>query len=137
MAKVHGKNAALKLDNGAGALQDLSTYLDTLDLPRDVDLADVTAFGDGAKKTVPGLKDAKIPISGPYDATLDAHMDGIYGLDATQTFEMGFEGSASGKPKYSGECRIENYTVRTTVSGRVEWSASLQVDGAVTRGTWA
>lgn len=136
MTKTHGKNAVFKLDNSGGALQDLSTYIDTTELQRAVENADVTAFGDGWDKSVPGVKSAKIPIGGPSDPVLDAHMDAVFGQDATLTFEFGPEGSAVGKVRYTGECRIEDYAVKSPVKGRNEWSAGLVLDGALTRNTF-
>ncbi len=53
----------------------------------------------------------------------------------TQTVNYGPGGSVSGQAKTSFECYIASFEPASTVAGRVEWSASLQVTGAVTNGT--
>lgn len=139
MAKIHGKNASFKLDNSAAALIDLSSYTDSDEIELSVDLEEVTAFQDGAEKNVVGIKHGKFSVSGAWDgaaAAIDAHLSGIYGLDATQTFETGPEGTATGKVRYTGECRLESYKVTVPVKGRVDWSAEFRADGTVTRNTF-
>lgn len=140
MGKVAGKDTVFWLDNSAGTLVNLTTFTDNCDLDRKVALLDVTQFGDAGEKAIPGLQGDSFSVSGAYDgaaAAIDAHLSGIYAHANTQTFEYGPEGGTTGKVKYSGECRLEGYKVTSTVKGRVEWSASLKVDGVVTRGTFA
>lgn len=139
MAFVAGRTAVLKLDNSSGTLVDLSAYITSGDLDRTVNLLDVTVFGDTAKKTIPGLADGTIPLQGHYDggaAAIDAHLSAILQHANTQTFEIGPEGSASGKVKYTGECRLQSYRITMPHDGVVDWSATLQLDGAPTRTTW-
>lgn len=140
MAFTAGRNAVLKLDNSAGTLVDLSAYITSSDLDRTVALLDVAVYGDTAKKTIPGLADGSIPLQGHYDggaAAIDAHLAAIFQHANTQTFEIGPAGSASGQVKYTGECRLSNYKVSMPHDGVVDWSATLQLDGAVTKTTWA
>lgn len=139
MAFVHGKDSAFKLDNTSASLTDISQYVDSVDgLPGEVELADVTAFGDEGHKNIPGLENASVSVSGNWDAALDA----IFGTTvqwkaATRSFEFGPAGSTTGLVKYSAECWITNFTVSAGVADKVTWSATLQVDGVVTRGTFA
>lgn len=128
-----GTNAVFKLDNSAGTLTDLSTYIDSIDgLPGSVDMQDVTTLGASGKKVYPGLKDAQIRIGGVYETAVHTHFSGIFGNANTQTFEFGPEGGTAGKPKITGECRVAEYSAPVAVGDVLKWSATLQVDGAVT-----
>lgn len=138
MAFVAGKGSAFKLDNSAGTLTDLSQYCDSVEFSTPIDTLETTTFGDAAKDFVVGLKDGTVSLGGKWDATLDAHMNGIYGGisgGATTTFEVHPAGTGSGTPKYSGECYLTSYQVSSGVADLVTWSAELQVSGAITRGT--
>lgn len=136
MARVHGKDSYFAFDaTGGGAVTDYSTYTDTVEgLPGEQEFADVTAFGDEGHKNIPGLENGQFTIGGSWDAVLDA----VFGprRTVTSSFEYGPAGNTGGLVKYSGECWITNYTVTSGVGDKVAWSASLQVDGVVTRGTF-
>lgn len=136
MAFVHGKDSGLKFDNVGGSLTDISAYVDSVEgLPGEMEFADVTAMGDEGHRFIPGLENASFTVGGNWDTALDA----ILGprRTATATFEFGPAGTGSGAVKYSGECWITGYTVSSGVGDKVTWSASIQVDGQVTRGTFA
>lgn len=139
MAPVHGKDTGLKLDNTAASLTDISTHLDNCDgLPGEVELADVSTFGDEGHTFVPGLENCQFTIAGPWDATLDA----VFGAPsawktATRTFEYGPAGVGSGAVKYSGEAWIQSYAASSPVADKGTFTATFQVDGQVARGTFA
>lgn len=138
MAFVHGKSAVFKLDDSGGTLRDLSSYLDDLGFPRDIETAETTTFGvsGGAKTYITGLNDATISISGKFDSTADGYLAGVIGQAATLSFEYGPEGSAGGKVKYLGECIMTSYEVSASVGDVVTASADFQVTGQITRTTW-
>lgn len=138
MAFVHGKDSYFSLDNTSGALTDISAYLDSNELAQEIEMADVTALGDEGHKNIPGLENSSCSVSGHWDST----QDGIIGSTtqrkaATRSFEYGPAGNGSGAVKYSGEVWITTYTETSGVADKVSWSASLVVDGVVTRGTFA
>lgn len=136
MAFVAGKNSYLSVDNTSGTLTDISSYTDSVDgLPGDYDNEDVTAFGDSGHKIIPTLENSQFSASGSWDSALDA----ILGASRTtaRTFEWGPAGNTSGNVKYSGECYIVSYSTSASATGKVTWSATLRVDGTVTRGTFA
>ena len=143
MAFVHGKSGVFKLDNSGGALQDLSTYCDSINMPRMVETGETTTFGvtGSAKTYVVGLNDATLSVGGKWDATLDAHMENLRaaqaaGTNVSATFEVGPEGSTTGKIKYTGECLLTSYEVDTPVGDVDTWTASFQVTGVITRTTY-
>ena len=138
MAFVHGKSAVFKVDDSGGTLRDLSSYLNDVSMPRDIETAETTTFGvSGSAKTyITGLTDATISISGLFDSTADGYLAGVVGNTAPLEFEYGPEGSAGGKVKYSGLCIMTSYEVSASVGDAVQASADFQVTGQITRGTW-
>ena len=137
MAFVHGKDSYIALDaTGGGALTNYSAYVDSVEgLPGEQEFADVTALGDEGHKNIPGLENGSFSLSGHWDAVLDAVLGPK--RTVTTTFEYGPAGNTSGLVKYTGECWITSYTVSSPVGDKVSWSASLQIDGQVTRSTFA
>lgn len=131
----HGKNTAFKLDNAAGTLTDISNTLTDVGFPQTIETAETTSFGSSAKTYIVGLTDATVSLSGNFDATVDAHLAGIAGQAATVSFEYYPEGTTTGNVKYSGEAILTSYEKSGAVGDVVQYSAELQVTGAVTRAT--
>lgn len=138
MAFRHGKNAVFKVDNSGGTLTDISAYLNDVSLPRSIETAETTTFGvtGGSKTYVVGLNDATVSVSGKYDSTVDAHLAGILGQDASVSFEYGPAGSTTGYVKFTGECFLTKYDLKSPVGDVVTFSADFQVTGQVTRATY-
>ena len=138
MAFVHGKSAVFKVDDSGGTLRDLSTYLDDIGFPRDIETAETTTFGvaGSAKTYIVGLSDATISISGKFDETADGYLAGVVGFATPLDFEYGPAGSTGGLVKYSGTCIMTSYEVSASVGDVVTASADFQVTGQITRGTW-
>ena len=140
MAFTHGKNAVFKIDNAAGTLQTLTTFVDSVDLNQTVDTAESTTMGAEAKTYLSGQSDGTVSISGKYDSTAstgpDVILNGLVGLETTSTFEYGPEGSSAGKIKYTGECFLTSYVVSAPVGDVVTFTADFQITGAITKTTW-
>lgn len=141
MAFKAGHLAYIGLDNAAGAVQNVSIYNDNISFPQAVEQLDVSVFGSSVKRFIPGLSGGDVvSVSGPLDVTLHSQIQGMLAAQAAGTagFSLlyGPGGSVSGQAKISGEVYVASYAVSNGVSGRAEFSASLQVDGAVTNATW-
>ena len=137
----HGKNTNFQLDNAAGTLVDLSTYINEVSFPREVETGETTAFGSSAKSYIVGLSDSSLSVSGMYDATIDAQIVAVIaaldaGTLATASFVYGPEGSTSTRIKFTGECIVTSYEVSSAVGDVVSFSLDLQTTGAVTRTTY-
>lgn len=137
MAFKHGKNTVFKVDNSGGTLTDISSYLNSVTLPRSIETGETTSFGNSAKTYIVGLSDSTLSVDGTWDATVDAHLAGVLGQDASLTFEYGPEGSGSGAIKYTGECYLTSFETSSPVADVVKFSAEFQVTGTVTRTTFA
>jgi predicted secreted protein len=137
----HGKDAYFSLDGVAGTLVSLSDTLNEVSMPREIETAETTAFGNSDKTYISGLTDATISLSGMFDASVDAQIAGNIanlrsGSISSLSFEYGPSGSASTRRKFSGEALITSYEVSSPVGDVVTYSLELQVTGAVTAGTF-
>ena len=136
MPFTHGKNTAIKLDNGAGTITDIKSYLSSASLERLREAAETTVFGDSEKTYIPGLRDGTVSIEGRFDPAIDLILNDDINDEATKTVEFGPEGSATGKIRYSFEALITNYSMDNPMDDVAGISAELQLTGAVTRDTW-
>ena len=130
---THGKSAAFKIDDSGGTLRDISNVLTDVSVSRTADVAEVSAFSNSSKAFVAGLKDASIPISGSFDATVDGYLKAILGVEGD--FEFYPIGTTGGNPKASGKAIMTSYDRTPDVGGAVSFSAAFQVSGDVTEGT--
>ena len=141
MAFFDSKVSKFLIDDTGSTQRDLSPYItEVRGLPGPRTLNEVTALGDSGVKFIQGLQDVTITLNGMFDNTATSGPDAVLGPLRTHTsavdFEYGPEGSGTGDVKYSGTCWVVSYELRSRVGNLVEWSASLQVEGTVTRGTF-
>jgi hypothetical protein len=141
MAFKPGKDSWFGLDNVAGTLTNLSHYTDSVEHPQNVDQLEVSVMGTSSKAFIPGLTDGdQITIAGPYDVTMYTHLTALKAAQSagssTATYTWGPGGSVASQAKISAETYVASVGLSAGVGGRVELSASLQVTGAVTNGTW-
>ena len=135
MAFVHGKNAVFTI-----ATEDLTQYLDNVELDISTDTAESTTLGNDFKTYVVGVSDSSLSISGKWDSTAstgpDAVLQGLIG-DAPSAFEYGPEGDTTGKVKYSGNAILTDYKVTAPVGDVVAFTADFQISGTVTKGAFS
>lgn len=135
MAFRHGKGFDLKLDSTAGTLVDFSNALDDVSLNRDMNPAEVTAFGDNDREFVKGLRGATISCSGHFESTHAVVLDGIFADTddaATYTFELSPETTASSRHLFTGECVMTSLEYTGNVDDKVGMAFELLITGAVT-----
>ena len=141
MAFKAGTVSFVLIDNVAGSPTNLSPYADDFSWPQTVETVDVSVFGTAAKAFVNGLTDGdSVPMSGPYDVTLHTHLTAIKAAQSagssTTTVLWGPGGSVTGQAKVSAEAWLSNYSLKSGVGGRAEYSAAWQITGAVTNSTF-
>jgi hypothetical protein len=128
MAFEPGHGAYLLLDGNSW-----TPYLDSESLDQTRDTLETTVFGQSSRNFIAGLNTGSISLSGPWDATLDGYA--IAANDGTVVaYEFGPQGNSG--VKKSGNALFSDYSVSTSVDGRVEWSASFQPTGDITTGTF-
>lgn len=141
MAFEAGKSQVFWIDNSAGTLTNISTFLTDVAFPREVDVEETTTLGKNAKVYKVTLSDATVTVEGKWDgagaSSVDAVLGGIFGQDATVTFEYGPGGGSTGDVKYTGECILTSYEPSGSVGGVVEFTAEFQCSDTVTRSTYA
>lgn len=141
MAFKPGYISWLALDNAAGSLTNLQPYISDTRVPQTVEMLDVSVFGTVSKAFINGLQDGdQITISGPYDVAMHTHLTALKAAQAAGTvshsFMWGPGGSVASQAKVTGEMLLASYELSSGVAGRVEYSATLQVTGAVTNSTF-
>ena len=137
----HGKNAYFAIDGTAASLVNISDTLNEISMPREIETAETTTFGNADKTYITGLADATISLSGMFDATVDGTISGDItnlksGSVASLSFEYGPSGSAASSVKFTGEALITSYELSSPVGDVVTYSLELQVTGGVTRTTF-
>ncbi len=128
-------------DTGAG-LRDISAnILSVSGLPGPRELIDVTAFGDSGHKSIAGLENVVITLEMMWTELATTGSDTIFGPlsrhTAATAWDCGPSGKTTGKIKYSGTCWVRNYEITGRVGAILTARAELQVEGVVTRGTYA
>lgn len=136
MAFRAGTTTFVMLDGVNGAGTNVSRYADNFQWPQSVDTLDVSAFGTAAKAYINGLTDGDtVTISGPYDAPMFSLLTGVKAAQSagssTCTILWGPGGSVAAEARISAEAWVTQVSLSSSVGGRVELSASLQVTGAV------
>lgn len=128
MAFSHGSVATMSLGG-----TDVSQYLSEAGLSEEVDTAETSALGTTKKTYVPGLEDASFSLSGMYDPTVDALLNGFKG-NASVSFVYRPAGAGSGTlPEYTGNCIMSSYSISASVDDMASIEAEFQVTGGVTR----
>ena len=141
MAFRAGTTTFIALDGVNGAGTNVSRFADNFDWPQPVDTIEVSAFGTAAKAFINGLTDGStVSISGPYDAPMFSLLTGVKAAQSagssTMTILWGPGGSVTGEARVTAEAWVTSVSLSSSVGGRVDLSASLQVTGAVTNNTW-
>ena len=141
MPFVHGRSAAFYLTDAVATQRNLTAFVDSVDFSMDEDASETTTLGNSARTYVPGLYTGTIEISGKWDnggtATPDQWIPALITAGTiSPTFNYAANGSAAGRPFQSGACIVTNYAASSPYDDVVTWSASMQITGAITRGTF-
>ena len=132
MAASHGSSAVLKVTSG-GSLRDISAYVTTTGLAREIDKAETSTLGSSVKSYIQGLTDATIPIDGLYDPTVDGYFAALVGTPGAGGTAFEFYPAGTAGTKYSGSVIMSKYEIKSGVDGANEISGEFQVTGAITR----
>ena len=87
--RTHSKYCTVKVDNSAGALTDISAYVNTVGtVGLTYDTQDVTAFSDAVKNVVVGQPAGTLTLGGPIDTVIITHMQAIVGLNTPLSLDV-------------------------------------------------
>jgi hypothetical protein len=136
MAFRAGTTTFVMIDGVNGAGTNVSRYADNFQWPQSVDTLDVSVFGTAAKAYINGLTDGDtVTISGPYDAPMFTLLTSVKAAQSagssTTTVLWGPGGSIASEARISAEAWVTQVSISSSVGGRVDMSASLQITGAV------
>jgi hypothetical protein len=128
----HGRGGYLSLSDTGGTTFVLSSGLNDCSLGTDVDLADVTTFGDSDRVYIPGLRGHSGSFSGFMASTHEEKLRGMLGNSTAATFAYGPQGNTTGYTKLSGALHLTNINIQSAVGDAVSVSGSFTVTGNVT-----
>ena len=136
MAFRAGTTSKLYVSTAAGVVTDVSAYADSTSADLSANQLDVSVFGAQAQAYLNGQTNGNISIGGPLDVTMHTLVAGLYSAGSTASFIYGPGGSVASQARLAGSLNVASYGISTSASGRVEYSATLQITGAVTAGTF-
>lgn len=132
MPATHGSNTSVYW----GAY-DLTDFLNSVQVDRSRDTADVTGFGDTGKKYIPGLHDATVSAEGIYDATTlggsDDALRASLNSDTPQAVSVYPQGIALGDPGWGLRTIESGLAVTSPTDGVNRVSAEAQSDTSAER----
>lgn len=152
MSKIHGKKTKFSIGdpNGADALVDISTWLNSADTSQTRSTGNTTGFspaGD-AMTYVVGLKDGSISLSGQYDGAagaIDEYLSALLDTDTPASWELVPGAAVTGARKYSGGPQgggvagegvlLTDYSISSPLEDVVTFSAEFVITGQTVRGT--
>lgn len=129
---AHGSKAIFSLD-----ATDIQSSLDSLDFEMSGDPVDSPALGDLFKTPDVAQVGTVIALEGSFNPTINSQLAAIISVkNPTKAFIYGPQGSAAGKPKISGNCKLIHYRITTGKDGAGGWQAQLMTYGVITFGVY-
>ena len=132
MARQAGKAADFSFNSVA-----IEDELSSISQTTDVNLVEVTAFGDAATTFVEGLPTSNYSVTGSFDPAAsqgDATIFTRIGSGAaTASFETTGATAGTNAPVYSGSAFVSSYSITSDVGGSTSYTADFQVSGALSR----
>lgn len=133
MAKIHGKNAVIQIEDSGGTLRNITAQANNVTAPTNVDTAEVQGFGDVSKSYVIGQQDTPVALAGPWSdgtAVTEIHpiLSGLLrgtGVGGSAGYDLRLcpAGTASTTPRMRGRVLLANFEVQAGVGGAVQWTA--------------
>lgn len=141
MAQSHGKDIYFAVEDSAASTLRAITGVKSVSFKQSNELADATIIGDEGRKWKQGLTSGTITISGLWDDAAstgsETVLQSLVGIEVTTGFEYGPEGNVSTSHKKSGECVLADYETNSDVGDMVLFTATLNIHGDVTIGTFS
>lgn len=136
MAKAHGKNAYLEVDDIGGTSRNITSYCDEIDFNVfEVDTAEVSVFGSAPKSYIAGQQSGTLAVNGPFDPTVDLYVQNLVGSPEGD-YIHGPAGNTTAIVKYTGKMICTSYNLSGDLGGAVRYSAAFQLTGTQTRTTF-
>ncbi len=137
MAKTHAKFIQVFLDNAAGALTDITAYVNKISsIGLKYDEQDMTAWSDGSKNIVIGQPEAPLEIGGPYNDVFHAIAIVLNGRPTPLSLDIRIGKNAApqaGDPQFGITSTATDGYVMTNYQidpSSMTWTANLNVMGS-------
>lgn len=141
MALVFGGNANFTITDTGTVARDLSTYIQSLSMPLEGGVEDVTTFGapNLAKMYARSMNDAKITLKLFWDGTPasgpDAVLSALRTFATPSTFTFTPQGAATGNVEYTGNCLVTKWSITSEAEKYTTGDLEIQTTGGVTHTT--
>lgn len=126
---ISGNKTSFKLDNAAGVLTDISTYLDGVEGSADTEELDGTTFQPAVavplKEIIYGFSEKGLTLSIKWTAAAETFFSAIETLQNLD-YEYGPEGTAAGKTKIFGTCNAGSWSGPSSGVGAIT-TASMEL----------
>ena len=129
------------IDDATGTSHDLSASITDIDgIPGSRSLIEITSLTDDGPVYIPGADSKPAPtavtLTGIFDDDTDAVLGALFAENHPSPVEFSYApaGTSPGSVRYSGQCWVERYEVSPTAGDRVGYTATLRVEGGITRG---
>lgn len=123
---ISGNKTSFKLDNSAGTLTDISTYLDGVEGSSDTEELDGTTFQPAVavpiKDIIYGFSEKGLSLSIKWTAAAETFFSSIETLQDLD-YEYGPEGTAPGKTKITGVCNAGSWSGPSSSVGSITTAA--------------
>lgn len=141
MSYAHSKDIYIAVEDSAASTLRAIVGVKTVTFGQENELADVTIIGDEGRKWRQGLTNGTFTINGLWDntASTGSHtvLQSLVGIEVTTGFEWGPQGNTAGQTKLSGECVLASYEQNTDLGDMVLFTATFNISGDVTAGTFS
>lgn len=140
MARVHGRNVSIYVDNSSGACQSISGDLNSATLTYTSEAPDVTGFGNTTRQRLgDGLIEWQLDVSGFWDnagsTTAGCILFPI--VTGSSYVQFGPTGSTAGNLKLTGSCLITEFNMEAGVEDALAFSCVIMSrTGSLSSSTW-
>lgn len=133
---VHGRNTIIKITDSGGTLRDISSQVKQHNLNREAPELEVTAYTASGREYIADFDGATLTFEGNAAATVMGYLHGALGV-ADRAFEIGPEGSTTGKRKMTGNLVLTAVNESGAAVGQAnQFSCTARVSGAITFTTY-
>lgn len=131
MANTIFKDMTIKVDNAAGSLTDITSFLSSASIRSVQDTIEDTSMADEEKSYLFGQAGATMPLSGMVNSTTDGIFGTLIGnrTTATKTFQY----TAYSGRVYRGEVLVTSVEYSGSTNSLQTFSADAVFDGVMTR----
>ena len=138
MANKIYKDMRIRIDNAAGSLTDITSYLSSASLRAVQDTIEDTAMGDDERQYLFGLAGATVPLAGMVNTTTDGIFGTLVGnrTTATKTLEYrAYYTNSTGTVGrfYNGEVLVTSIEYAGSTNSLETFSCEATFDGVMTR----